>query len=320
MHIKTIAIVGPRGNVGTALITELLADPTEFTITALTRPNSPYTPQSPDIKVTEVDFTSLDSLIAALSGQDAIAICIPGGAVRLDSQKLLLDAAIAAGVKLFFADEYVSDIRNPAYVAMPAQFVGDKIAVRAMLEERSAKGEISWTALNGGPFFDMWLTKGPAGFDIPNRLARIYGTGDNQACWTPLPVMGRAAANMLRNPDPILNRAVFISGVKGLSQNALLAALEEQVGKFEVTHVDVKKIKLEAEEAGKRGDIGKWMKGMTVNSNFNEEESHSDFWHLVENELVGVEVVSVGEAVKETLERCGRDVKVVEALFRVGED
>lgn len=132
--------------------------------------------------------------------------------------------------------------------------------------------------------------------------------------------MGRVAATMLRNPDPILNRGVFISGVKGLSQNALLAALEEQVGKFEVTHIDVKKLKLEAEEAGKRGEIGKWMKGMTVNSNFNEEESHANFWHLVENELVGVEAVSVGEAVKETLERCGREVKVVEALFRVGEN
>jgi hypothetical protein len=132
--------------------------------------------------------------------------------------------------------------------------------------------------------------------------------------------MALAAANMLRNPGPILNRAVFISGVKSLSQNTLLAALEEQLGKFEVTHVDVKKIKREAEEAGKRGEIGKWMKGMTVNSNFNEEESHSDFWHLVENELVGVEAVSVAEAVKETLERCGTETKVVESLFRVGED
>jgi len=320
MHLKTIAIVGPRGNVGAALIAELLKNPTEFTITALIRPSSPYTAPSPAVRVIEVDFASLDSLSAALQGHDAVAICIPGGAVRLESQKLLLDAAITAGVKLFFADEYVSDIRNPAYLAMPAQFVGDKIAVRAMLEERSAKNEISWTALSGGPFFDMWLTKGPAGFDIPNRLARIYGTGDNLSCWTPLPVMARAAANMLRNPDPILNRPVFISGVKDLSQNTLLVALEEELGKFEVTHVDVKKIKREAEEARDRGEIGKWMKGMTVNSNFNEEESHSNFWHLVENDLIGIEAVTVGEAVKETLERFGKDVKVVEALFRVGED
>jgi hypothetical protein len=79
--------------------------------------------------------------------------------VRLGEQRLWLEAAVKAGVKLFFADEYVSDIRNPAYVAMPAQYVGDKIAVRAVLEERSKGGEICWTALNGGPFFDMceWI-------------------------------------------------------------------------------------------------------------------------------------------------------------------
>lgn len=75
--------------------------------------------------------------------------------MRLAAQRALVDAAVDAGVKLFFADEFVADITAPQYVAMPASYVGDKIAVRAYLEERAGRGEIGWVALNGGPFFDM---------------------------------------------------------------------------------------------------------------------------------------------------------------------
>ena len=37
----------------------------------------------------------------------------------------------------------------------PTEFVGDKVEVRKYLEENARKGKIAWTALNGGPFFDM---------------------------------------------------------------------------------------------------------------------------------------------------------------------
>lgn len=93
--------------------------------------------------------------------------------MRLPSQKLLIDAAIEAGVKLFSPSEYVSDILGPAYAVFPSQFVGDKIKVRHYLEEKAAAGQIAYTALNGGPFFDMCefpvatalLSTGPA-FDV----------------------------------------------------------------------------------------------------------------------------------------------------------
>lgn len=53
---------------------------------------------------------------------------------------------------------------------------------------------------------------------------------------------------MLRNPDPIINRAVFTSSVKGVTQNAILEALEAETGEmFTAEHVDMKEIKKEAE-------------------------------------------------------------------------
>jgi hypothetical protein len=143
------------------------------------------------------------------------------------------------------------------------------------------------------------LMGGPAGFDIPNRKAKIYASGDNLSCWTPLPTIAVAVVNMLRNPSPILNRGIFISGVLGLTQNSILAALEAETGeKFSVEHVDVQQIKKEALEALQNGEYRQATRGLAINHNFNEKDSAANFWDKVENELVGVKPVSVQEAVR----------------------
>jgi hypothetical protein len=218
----------------------------------------------------------------------------------------LIDSAIAAGVKLFFASEFVSDILSPHYAVFPPSVVGDKVKTRRYLEEKSGEGHIAYTALNGGPLFEMWTMKGPAGFDIPARKATIYGTGNNPACWTPLTAIAFAAVNMLRTPDAILNRAIFICGVKDVTQNAILEALELETGtKFEVANVDVKQLKAEAFKKMAEGNTRGAMRGLILNSNFNEEDSKANFWDKVENDLVGVQVVSVRAAVKAAMKAYG---------------
>lgn len=140
---------------------------------------------------------------------------------------------------------------------------------------------------------------GYAGFDIPNRKAIIYGSGNNLSCWTPLPMIAVAVVNMLRDPSGILNRGIFISGVVDLTQNAILAALEAETGeKFAVEHADLEQIKKEALEALEKGEYRQATRGLTISSNFNEKDSAANFWDKVENELVGVKPVSVQEATR----------------------
>ncbi len=141
--------------------------------------------------------------------------------------------------------------------------------------------------------------RGFEGFDIPARKAKIYGSGNNLSCWTPLPTIASAVVNMLRNPDVILNRGIFISGVRDLTQNAILAALEAETGdKFEVEHIDLEQIKEKALAALAKGEYKQATMGLTINSNFNEEDSAANFWDKVENELVGIRAVTAQEAVK----------------------
>lgn len=130
--------------------------------------------------------------------------------------------------------------------------------------------------------------------------------------------MGVAAANMLQNPAAIANRPIHICPFSNLTQNQILNTLESVLGtKFTVEKVDVKKINEHARIALDRGEAGKAMKGLAVSNQFYEEDSGNDFSALVENETVGVEMMTAEDAIKDVLARYGEDSKVVEAMFRV---
>lgn len=160
--------------------------------------------------------------------------------------------------------------------------------------------------------------KGPAGFDIPNRQARLYGAGDNALYWTPLPTIALAAANMLRNPTPILNRPIHICPLPTLTQNAILTTLESELNtKFTITHVDVAKMNKNARIALEKGEIMKAMKGLTISGQFYEGDYDNDFSALVENGVVGVEEMSIEEAVRDAIERWGESTPVVEGMYNV---
>lgn len=162
--------------------------------------------------------------------------------------------------------------------------------------------------------------KGPAGFDIKNKEARIYGTGNNPLYWTPLPTIAAAAASIIRNPSPAANRGLYICpfAPRTLTQNRLLAALESVLDtKFSVTHVDVAEINKNAKLALERGEMAKAMRGFSMSNQFYEDDCGNCLEGMTENGLLGVQEVSVEEAVKEAIARYGVDSPVVERMFRI---
>ena len=147
--------------------------------------------------------------------------------------------------------------------------------------------------------------------------------------------MGFAAGNMLRNPDPILNRPVLldpISPCSTVTQNTLLRTLEKVLDTtFTISHVDVNKIHRNAlvvlekwkeggeQEEGK-AQMGKAIKGLGVCNQFYEsdDEGHAeDLERTVQNELVGVETMQLENAVRDALERYGQDCQVVQGMYNV---
>ncbi|CAN9215470.1 unnamed protein product [Alternaria alternata] len=339
MELKHVAILGAGGNVGNTIITELLKDGARFTITAITRSTSSYTPPSTAITHRTVDYTSFSSLQAAFQGQDAVVNCVTGGATHYELSKLIIDAAVAAGVKFFFANEFVGDITREEFTRLPEAFVGSKCRIREYLEELGREKKMAWCSLNGGPFFDMWLMKGPAGFVQSTHLPyQTYPT--TMLVSTVLetnpytgPLFQQSASQLATcSATLFLSPTGPFSSVPSphLTQNMLLRVLEKLLDtSFSVEHVDLEKIHRHAlvvlekwKEGGEQEEgkvqMGKAMKGLAISNQFYGGED--DVKHLgqaVQNEIVGVKTMQVEDAVREALEQYGKECQVVQGMFNV---
>lgn len=90
--------------------------------------------------------------------------------MRIASQKLLIDAAISAHVRLIVPSEYVADIMSEQFGRFPESVIGEKRQVRAYLEanigagDQALRSETKWVSVNGGPFWDMCKC-----FPLPSR-------------------------------------------------------------------------------------------------------------------------------------------------------
>lgn len=103
------------------------------------------------IKVHEVDESyPEEELVSAFKGQDAVVVTIP--VFDANKIKILIDAAIKAGVKRFIPSEFGSDTTQKKVVEKLPIF-SPKIEVIEYLRSRESSG-LSWTAIVTGAFFD----------------------------------------------------------------------------------------------------------------------------------------------------------------------
>lgn len=100
----------------------------------------------------EVDYSSLDSLTAALTGQEVVVNTL--GAIPREIHLRLIDAAVAARVQRFIPSEFGSDTTNSNAAKLPVY--ADKVAIQKYLLEKvkESSGKFSYTLQINGPFFD----------------------------------------------------------------------------------------------------------------------------------------------------------------------
>lgn len=146
------------GNVGSAIIAALIANPHGFNITVLTRFASISTSTfHTGITVKTVpDYETLAPLVEALKNQDVLICALNDNATSL--QLPLIHAALLAGVRRFIPSEFASnEWTSPVPELEP--LIASKAAVRDLLvlKVKEAEGEAKefhWTAINAGFFFD----------------------------------------------------------------------------------------------------------------------------------------------------------------------
>ncbi|KAI1174843.1 hypothetical protein F4777DRAFT_599186 [Nemania sp. FL0916] len=222
--IKNVAVVGGSGNLGRAAVDELLN--AGFTVTALTREGSTATFPT-NVARKEVDYSSAESLVSALEGQDAVVSTI--ATVAVGGQKPLVDAAVAAGVKRFIPSEFGINTRFLGKQPIGSILQG-KIQTLNYIHEKSKQNpSFSWTGISTGLFFDWGLEYGSIGFNAKDRIAAIYDSGDEPFQASNLPLIGKAIAAVLQHPERTANRYISIASFNP-TQNQILAIVEKLTG------------------------------------------------------------------------------------------
>ena len=217
--IKNVTVVGASGNLGSIILQELLASRL-FNIQVLQRNSSSSTFER-EINVVKADFDSFKSLENALLGQDAIVVALSTTAVA--SQKLLIDAAISAGVQRFIPSEFGSDLSNPLTRKLPA--LAEKTKIRDYLMEKSSTTSLSYTIISNGPFLD-WGLRYKFLLDCSTYKPTIFNSGDTIFSTTSLETIGHAVVAILKESQETKNRVIYIEDIK-ITQNKLLKLAKE---------------------------------------------------------------------------------------------
>ncbi|KAK0125668.1 hypothetical protein ONS95_000329 [Cadophora gregata] len=214
--IKNVVLAGASGNLGPAILKALL-DSGKFNVTVLTRKESTATFPS-TAKVIKVDYKSLDSLTSAFQGQDAVISTL--AAVALSDQKLLIDAAISAGVQRFLPSEFGSDLDNPKARTLPV-YHGKVEIEEYLVEKAKSNPDFSYTIVRNGFFLDWGLQVGFI-INLKDSKPTIFGSGDQEISTTSLPTVGKAVVGVLTRPAETANKVVYVEEA-AVSQNQLLA-------------------------------------------------------------------------------------------------
>ncbi|KAK7409607.1 hypothetical protein QQX98_008202 [Neonectria punicea] len=200
--LQNVALLG-KGMLGSAILDQLVNN--GFTVTILSRDPSKVKDIPSGVQVAQVDYSSKDSLVKALKGQDvAIATLAPAG---LPTQKLIIDASIEAGVKRYIPSDFGSFTTDPTARELP--LVQGMAAIHDYLREKADSGTLEYTIFATGAFLD-YVIGSPLLVDLKNHSIELYDQGVNAFSSTSVSTIGKAIANALKARDATKNRNVYI--------------------------------------------------------------------------------------------------------------
>lgn len=80
-----------------------------------------------------MDYTSVPDLTMALAGQDAVVSALTTSA--METQILLIQAAVKAGVRRFLPSEFCANIGNPKAASLPVYH--SKLGIHEVIQQQA---------------------------------------------------------------------------------------------------------------------------------------------------------------------------------------
>ncbi|EHK42611.1 uncharacterized protein TrAtP1_002367 [Trichoderma atroviride] len=199
---KHIALLG-KGMLGSAILPQLLEK--GFEVTLFTRSESSVKDLPSGVHVAEVDYSSISSLTDAMKGKDVVICTITSTAIP--EQKVIIDAAIQAGVKRFIPADFGALSTIPSAKDLPIHI--SVAQIRQYLAEKAEDGQIEYTVFSNGLFLEL-IFSFPFVFDYANRKVDLIDNGENPFSVTTVASIGKAVSNMLKDPEGAKNRIIYI--------------------------------------------------------------------------------------------------------------
>lgn len=210
--IKKVAIVGASGSLGSIVFEKLKAAGT-FDIIILRRPGSKAEfPAGSHIIDVEFDTASLTK---ALQGVDAVVSTV--GTSSIAPQRILIDAAINAGVKRILPSEFGCDLDNLHARELPVFM--HKVDIQDYLIEKAKNDEISYTFVYNASFLD-WGIQYDFLLKTSDYKPIIIDEGNHVFTSTTMSTVGDSVVGILNHPEETKNRPVYIEDIK-ITQNIL---------------------------------------------------------------------------------------------------
>ncbi|KAJ5870559.1 hypothetical protein N7455_005500 [Penicillium solitum] len=286
--IRNVALLG-KGWLGSAILEQLVN--TGFQVTVLSRTARSVDEAPSSIKTVQVDYSSIDSLVAALQGQDAVVSTV--GSSGISAQKTAIDASIQAGVRRFIPSDFGALTTRPGAESLPLNVLW--IDIQNYLKEKALSGQIEYTLFAVGPFLEFVMSM-PFLTDLQTQTAPVYDNGVHTFSSTSVPSVGKAVAGALKNAAATKNRLVSVHDIV-LTQNKVLNLAKKYSGSYVKWIEDPLDAAAELEtilENTKQSDLDLFktlalLKAALLGGKFEAE------FKTLDNDLLGVRVLSDDE-------------------------
>ena len=214
-----VAVIGASGTLGAVALRKLLEADT-FSVTVIRRAGSSSTfPEN--LKVMDVDYSSVDSLKSAFKGQDSILSLVPTFAV--DAQQAFIDAAVEAGVSRFIPSEFSANLTHPNARTLPV--FAPKVKIQEYLVEKAKNTGLTYTFIYCGGWLDAGSHRS---FLISSTgdTTNIFDGGDVTFSASTLDTVASAIVATLAHLPETKNRSIHVHSLV-TTQNHLLALAKE---------------------------------------------------------------------------------------------
>ncbi|OTB09646.1 hypothetical protein M426DRAFT_83052 [Hypoxylon sp. CI-4A] len=289
---RKVAFIGATGTLGSHLLRALTG--AGHTVTVIQRKES-TTPAPTGVKSEKVDLTKFDDLVSVFKGHEVYLNATPFPS--LATEKVIIDAAVAASVKRIIPSEFSTNLDTPLSRKLP--HVKGKTEIREYLESDISKTSTSWTSINNGPFFEMCLKFGALGPNIAQKKAVFHDGGEKYIGTSTLPDIGAALVKILdpAHFDETANQAIYIYSA-AISER-LLTELVSKVTRIDfgtvedgrITNLSVDQVVSEAEKKLASGDRSA-MFAFYYKMMYGDGYGGTDFKKLSWNERLGLRVMS----------------------------